>query len=76
MPFAKQELVGENTRKKTTKFFSENSAIDVSSRGVTYLVGDKRFVSEDLMDKVLKMLGDILLQDIIKELPLNRHKDI
>lgn len=71
MPFAKQQLSGENTKKEPTKFYAENSVVDFGI-GYIFEVEEDCFDSEILMDQVLDFLGNIKRNNILKEIPVNR----
>jgi len=71
MPFAKQQLSGENPKNQPTKFFAENSVAELGT-GYVFQVGNELFDRETLMDEVLDFLSGIKRNQILKEMPVNR----
>lgn len=74
VPFAKQELAGEPTRRRgeperSTKFYAENSALVHSKKGFGYRVGGEMFYSEVEMKDFFELIDSIQLSDILHSLP-------
>ena len=73
MPFAKQQLCGENRKNGPTQFYAENSAVGVGT-GYIFEVGDEVFDSETMMDQLLDFFSGIKRDQILKEIPVNRPR--